>query len=504
MRKAKSNNRRGDQSRTAMNLIRLRDGQSVPFEVVTSLNGGRNADVIPPPAAQSLTQETQFEAFRDGTIIDLIRGRSGDVGFVVWRNGVSTFHRTFQDGYTTLVPPKVHRSFGDALRLPNALGTSETARTLLSEIDELLGTYLDLDQSDRKLVAYFALCTWLNGLLHTAPYLWIIGPFSVGKTTLLRLLSAICRRSILAGDVSAAALYTLTSTLLPTLLLDEFDPTGDAPNRSLMRLLRNGSSQGQNVLRDSRAYDVFGPKVLCSRQGVGDAALASRGLVVAMRPPIRDLPPLDPDVLTGIADRLQPKLLRFRLENYTRVKPVALASSYLSPRMRDIARALALPLLGDPELEGELLGIINPHDAQARTDRYGEPEWVVMTALLGTIHIRGAGSALLTVKKLTSVVEFNLANAGESYHLEPRKVGEILRSLGFPTERLGSLGRGLRISRELVRSIHITARNLGICRADTHVPEDIVEGFGGTFEECEKEGFGGTCRDCEEAGLIVR
>ena len=73
-----------------------------------------------------------------------------------------------------------------------------------------------------------------------------------------------------------------------------------------------------------------------------------------------------------------------------------------------------------------------------------------MTSLLRIIHIRGAGSALLTVKKLTASVEFQLAQAGESYRLRPRKVGEVLRSLGFPTQRLGCLGRGLRLSKNLI------------------------------------------------------
>lgn len=112
------------------------------------------------------------------------------------------------------------------------------------------------------------------------------------KSTLVQLLSAICRRSVVVGDVSPAALYTLTTSLRPTLLLDEFEMARDARCRSLQQLLRNGSSQGQRVFRGPRAYAVFGPKVIASRYGVGDVALASRGLVVAMRPTIRDLPAL--------------------------------------------------------------------------------------------------------------------------------------------------------------------------------------------------------------------
>jgi len=93
----------------------------------------------------------------------------------------------------------------------------------------------------------------------------------------------------------------------------------------------------------------------------------------------------------------------------------------------------------------------------------------------------------LTVKQLTELVESELATIGERYHLEPRKVGDILRSLGLPTEPLGCLGRGLSISKKLVRLVHTTARNLGLCRGDI-IPD-------GGFAVAP-------CRDCEEAGLM--
>jgi len=157
--------------------------------------------------------------------------------------------------------------------------------------------------------------------------------------------------------------------------------------------------------------------------------------------------------------------------------------------MLDIVRALALPLLGDPDLERELIDMVKPHDAQAKVDRHSEPEWVVLTALYARIH---RATNTLTVKELTFEVEHVLANGGESYHLVPRKVGEILRSLGYSTEKLGNQGRGLRISKELVSSIHATAKNLGVCRADILYPETAEGGFGGP-----------PCSVCEEYGLMV-
>jgi hypothetical protein len=46
------------------------------------------------------------------------------------------------------------------------------------------------------------------------------------------------------------------------------------------------------------------------------------------------------------------------------------------------------------------------------------------------------------------------------------------------------------MSKDLIRSIHTTAKNLGVCRADMHLPE-------------YNEGQIVTCRDCEETGLLV-
>src|ERR1700675_4857578 len=169
MQTTKNGNGHGSgQSETAPGLIHLPDGRSVPIEVVNSAKGSRNGHRKLPPAAQSLTQESTLEVFPGGILIDLVRERSGDIGFVVCRDGTPTFHTTFQHGNLTLVPPKVHRSLVDALRLPSMLGPSQTPSTLLSEINGVLCTYLDLEESDRKLVGNFALCTWLNDLQQVA------------------------------------------------------------------------------------------------------------------------------------------------------------------------------------------------------------------------------------------------------------------------------------------------------------------------------------------------
>jgi len=85
-----------------------------------------------------------------------------------------------------------------------------------------------------------------------------------------------------------------------------------------------------------------------------------------------------------------------------------------------------------------------------------------------------------------------LEKAGEAYRLTPRKVGEILRSLGFPTQPLGNLGRGLRISRDLIVATHIKAKSFGICVRDVRSPR--TPRFTGPVTHCML---------CYEQGLLV-
>jgi hypothetical protein len=80
-------------------------------------------------------------------------------------------------------------------------------------------------------------------------------------------------------------------------------------------------------------------------------------------------------------------------------------------------------------------------------------------------------------------------SVGESYSLTPRKVGEIVRVLGFRTRKLGSLGRGVEFSKEFLRGVHKTAKRFGICTADLVLPDVIFDGFVGTCLDCEREGL---------------
>jgi hypothetical protein len=211
--------------------------------------------------------------------------------------------------------------------------------------------------------------------------------------------------------------------------------------------------------------------------------------MVTMRPSRRQFPPLDEVVLERIADQFQARLLHFRLQNYQRAKAPELASVGLTPRLRDIARALALPLLGDAVGELEVVELLRPRDEEAKLARRGEPEWAVATTLFSLSH-RRCGN--LTMGELAVEVRQTLINAGETFKLEPRKVGDIVRTLGIQTQPLGNQGRGIRLTQEVVKLIHEVAKGLGLARSDILSAETADGGYGGV-----------PCDLCERLGLMV-
>jgi hypothetical protein len=470
--------------------LRLRDGRSLPIEFIARLESGSHPNSTEAHGAER-RREIEFAHLSDGTLVDLLCDRSGELIFAVLQNGMITVRHTVKDAGISFITPEVHSSLTRAVRFPTAIGANHAARQLLLEIEEVLERYFDCDPSHRNLLAHFALYSWLSDLFAVAPHIWVVGPYCSGKTTLLRIMSAICRRSILVGDASTPALYAINEAFRPTVLIDEFELGKDSKSRDFLRMLRAGSTMDQRVFRALRVYSLFGPKIIASRVGPGDAALASRGFYVVARASSRPVSVLTPSVLESIAQQLQPKLAAFRLYNYAHLKSVSASLPLyagFSPRVQDMARALALPITDDADLESQLLEIVRVHDQQGGVGRDGEPEWFVAIALLHLAHVLGPGAPRFwTAKILAEDVRSLGASRGESNTPTPRKVGEILRSLGLSTEKLGSLGRGLKNSAQLKDQIHEIAKGLGICRGDLLTP---------AFPDIPV-----TCARCERYGL---
>jgi hypothetical protein len=272
-------------------------------------------------------------------------------------------------------------------------------------------------------------------------------------------------------------------------LLDEADFSSDRPSREILRILRNGNCPGADTYVGRQRYRTFGPKVICSRVPLDDAALSSRAIQMTMLPTLKDLPLLDRQTEEKIARELQPKLLRFRLEHYEDVRiaePLEMAGS--SPRLRELARTLAAPISTDPEMVARLLALMRTQDDRARIDRYHEPEWAVMAALFDLCH----SSHRVFIGNLAVRVDRILAEMGEE-PLSAKKVGQIARaSLGVRTVKIGR-GYYLPLKLTCKRQIHQLAHRMGLTKADILDANTVDTGYGGF-----------PCQLCSEFGLNTR
>lgn len=118
--------------------------------------------------------------------------------------------------------------------------------------------------------------------------------------------------------------------------------------------------------------------------------------------------------------------------------------------MRNLARALAAPLLGARELLEELEALLPELDYDARVERFAEPEWVAMLALYQECHTPFPD---LFVGNIAAAANDILQQYGASQFESPQQVGGILRSsLGMRIKRVGKNFR-LRLDEPVRRRI---------------------------------------------------
>lgn len=409
--------------------------------------------------------------------------------------GVSSLHPKLARDGKFFLPPALPLNSSLAPSLPSGLRECGTPGELALELLALLPNFLDLTRDQSLLVATFGLATWFPECFEFVPYLWPTGPLGSGKTKLLRFLKGICRRAVMVGDVRGAAIYQLVDAWAPTLIIDEFEQATSGTNSELLRLLRSGNQPDTPAVRNGVTFATFGFKAMSSRQPPVDGALASRCLTFSMRPTDRETMPLDKEAMESVAQEFQDKFLSIRVKYRDQVRNFKISSDRLvglTPRMKQVARALATPLLGAEPLTSQLLQILAEDDAQGRVDRSLEPEWLTVEALMRLCHEKPRGGCLFEIVVGTVAAEINhfLKFRGEDTVLKARKIGQVLKSLGLRTEKLGNLGRGIRLNSSTRREIHELARRFEIDRLALCSPDAPKWGYGGA-----------PCTLCDEFGL---
>ena len=317
--------------------------------------------------------------------------------------------------------------------LPSEATEYGTEAELIATIQTFMHKYLDITNVFEQIAAYYALFSWLYDRFNELPYLRAIGDFGSGKTRFLQVIGSVCYRPIFTGGATTPSpIFRILNELKGTLVLDEADFKSSEMSDDIVKILNSGYQRGIAVLRSEgkgvfevKAYDVFSPKVIATRETFNDKALESRFLVEEMgRGTLRnDIPRRLSDEFYDEARAIRNKLLMWRFRNY--YKPLVFNDEPLEgihPRLHQIIIPL-LTIIESEEMKTSLKSFMKNYNQELIADRGLSYESDVISSILRLEREKKIDS--LTVKEITD--EVNRDNEiGEM--LQTRKVGWILRA----------------------------------------------------------------------------
>lgn len=391
---------------------------------------------------------TASHALDDGTLLEMIydaaehraayiHAKDGD-----WRE-VPDF--TLPDG-RRLVPysPQNNLLTHGVVLFPSKPEEYGTKKDLLGAIQSFIHRYVDLSPVFERVAAHYVLLSWTYDHHEEMPYLRVRGDPGSGKTRFLLTVGSLAYKPIFASGASTVSpLFRLLDSFRGTLVLDEADFRFSDERVEIVKILNNGTTRGFPVLRSEatpgskeynpRAFHVFGPKLVATRNPFEDPALESRFLTEDMgaRSLREDVPIALSPSHREEALHLRNQLLLFRLRNHGRKGVPTAHDRSLSPRLNQMFGPL-LSVIDDEETRREVLFLARGFHRDQREDRSHSREAQVLAV------IRNCVVTLEGFPSIGSIVTALLASApnGSFPSLTPRTVGYLVRKkLGLATLR---------------------------------------------------------------------
>lgn len=305
---------------------------------------------------------------------------------------------------------------------------------ILKEIQTFIHKYLDISEVFEQIATYYVLFTWMFDRFNEVPYLRAIGDFGTGKSRFLQAIGILCYKPVFTGGATTPSpIFRIINEVHGTLIIDEADFKFSDMTSEIVKILNTGYQKGMPVLRSEgkgvfevKAYDVFCPKIVATRETFSDKALESRFLVEEMGAgKLRtDIPRTLDETFYSDAEAIRNKLLMWRLKNY--FEPIVLKEELIEgihPRLNQIVIPL-LSIIKDEAIRNHLKTFIVKYNTELVADRGLTWESDIVFAILKLEYEKKGNE--VTVKDVTLCVN-NEIEIGEDT-LQARKVGWYLRA----------------------------------------------------------------------------
>jgi hypothetical protein len=398
-----------------------------------------------PKQDEEKTKTTASEVFLDGTIIEMLYNpQKNETSFAIYQNNDLEIKKTFNYEGILFKP---HSASKDLLKNKVVLFPSEpkeynSQKELILEIQQFIYRYLSISDFFEKIASYYVLLTWIFDDFNELPYLRGLGDYGTGKSRLLQVVGSICYKPIFAsGATTVSPIFRLLNDFKGTLIMDEADFIFSDTTAEIVKILNSGFMKGMPVLRsegnnkksfDVKAYDVFSPKLIASRNLYKDTALESRMITEDMNLnfPRKDVPYNIPDNFWQEALELRNKLLMFRFKNKGKSKlKTELENREIEPRLNQIAIPL-MSIIDDAEVIANIQQHIQEYNEKIKTDRTLGYNYQILDAICSLLD---EGYFKPTVRQVTE--KFN-QDLSDSERMTPKRMGyKIRKTLDIKTER---------------------------------------------------------------------
>lgn len=308
--------------------------------------------------------------------------------------------------------------------------------------------------------------TWVYEQFSEVAYLRVLGAAGTGKTRFIKTVGNICYKPVIAsGSATAASLFRIVDLVRGTFVFDEADFQNSELWSEMIKILNSGHTEGCPVFRTEknsktgelfpRAFYVFGPKVIASRERFKDEALESRCLTEEFFPKKQVSVPIHlPPEFKADALALRNKLLMFRLKNHGKIahyKETLLNKADLDPRMQQTSLSVLATAqsIGDKKVTEGIVKFLTDYNEQLRHDRGNSQDVEVLLSLAklllnkeciskedshGTAKSKGIKIKLVTsvfnrsFKEEYGIVKDSYDGSYIRNNLLERKVGDIIRN----------------------------------------------------------------------------
>lgn len=171
----------------------------------------------------------------------------------------------------------------------------------------------------------------------------------------------------------------------------------------------------------------------------------------------RKLPIIRDARLESIASEFQPKLLDYRFKHARYVQVSDFDVRTLSIPLRILAQTLGSCIIHAAELRTGIVRLLEGHGEEIRGNCPFYPNYVAIEALF--THFNGeSGPVPVGAGEIASMANGIMADRGETAVFEPKKMGSLLRLLGFHARR-DSESIAIHLTVDVRRLIHSLARD---------------------------------------------